>query len=787
LNRFDIIQAIGSEYFISNLENGEFSYPKALNEVGKTIDSSLVSSLNKKKHSYLDIRFVGNGVSVLVETKDNFDKWNDEETRTQIQAYVNYEKVLTDNKTIAILANTQDDRIKVWWGSDLIIDESHQIKNQYVLKTFTEYADIYLGKKNDRDQVLKSTYALNELLHKHGVNEKIRSQFVGTCLLALKNGLVYEGLTTKQIIGGIEDVITQLLNSDLDKAFKLGILKNKVLESQDIRSLTKEAFQEVVRYIENSILPYINDKSTMGQDILNLFFTTFNKYVGKADKNQAFTPDHIVHFMCQSVGINRNSRVLDPCCGSGAFLVRAMTEAMDDCATDEERDEVKKQSIFGIEYEEKAFGLATTNMLIHGDGNSNIRQGNCFDMHSFIKDANANVILMNPPYNAQRKHCDKDYVKNWAKKVMQDPSKGLHYVQYIADTVKNGKLAVLLPMACALGNTGDIKSFKEKMLQEHTLNAVFSLPADVFHPGAAASVCCMIFDLGQRHEKANQETFFGYFRNDGFIKKKYLGRVEKTKGGSTEGVWPDIESKWLTLYRQRKSVAGISITQKVTAHDEWLAEAYMKTDYSTLERSHFSDAVHNYVAYLFSKRILENPTNKSANSKNFELKYDEWKEIKIGDLFNALRGTSSAELDVSDIRTEYFKIPHLRPSNSYSIINGYISEESAEGRIYPAGSLIMGNTGEGSHTYSYVAHEEFVPNNNLSVLESISYEMNIYHKLFLIPIIEHNRYRYAYGRIPSNARFLQSMIMLPVLKNGSPDWQFMEDYIKSLPYSFNLL
>ena len=76
----------------------------------------------------------------------------------------------------------------------------------------------------------------------------------------------------------------------------------------------------------------------MGQDLLNLFFTTFNKYVGKTDKNQAFTPDHIVHFMCRVTGVNRNSIVLDPCCGSGAFLVRALTDALDDCDTEEQRN-----------------------------------------------------------------------------------------------------------------------------------------------------------------------------------------------------------------------------------------------------------------------------------------------------------------------------------------------------------------------------------------------------------------------------------------------------------------
>ncbi len=60
-----------------------------------------------------------------------------------------------------------------------------------------EYIDVFFGTKNDKLVIIQSTYALNELLHGYGINEKIRSQFVGTCLLALKNGLVYKGLTKK--------------------------------------------------------------------------------------------------------------------------------------------------------------------------------------------------------------------------------------------------------------------------------------------------------------------------------------------------------------------------------------------------------------------------------------------------------------------------------------------------------------------------------------------------------------------------------------------------------------
>lgn len=63
----------------------------------------------------------------------------------------------------------------------------------------------------------------------------------------------------------------------------------------------------------------------------------------------------------------------------------------------------------------------------------------------------------------------------------------------------------------------------------------------------------MVFNLGVRHDKAPiKETFFGYYKEDGFIKRKNLGRVERTKPNSEEGVWADIEGEWLELYNNRK-------------------------------------------------------------------------------------------------------------------------------------------------------------------------------------------------------------------------------------------
>ena len=602
MNRFDLIQKIGARYHIGNTENGEFSYVKALTSVGKDIRDYQKGD-TQQNHQFLDIRFENDRLVVLVECKSSFSHWKKEKIQKQLQDYVRYEKAYSDKKIVAILAETDGDDVWVWYGQSVIIDDDHKQTDEKSLKTFEEYENLCFGKVNDK-------------IHSDGVNEKLRSQFVGTCLLALKNGLTYKNVSAtldpntgnnvlpeKVVINNIKSILSGLLSksgdiTDLNKAGKLSVLNNKVLDDQDITTLTYDELKDILGFIDSNIVPYINDKNTAGQDLLNLFFTTFNKYVGKSDKNQAFTPAHICDFMSKAVGVNKNSRVLDPCCGSGAFIVRAMTDAMDDCETEAERDNVKKNQIFGIEYEDGAFGLSSTNMLIHGDGNSNVVQASMFDRAEWIQDKNINIVLMNPPYNATKKFCDPQYTKTWDSKKKEDPSKGFHFVEWVARHMPSTcKIAVLLPMQAAIGNTGDVKKFKKKMLDNYTLDAVFSLPNEMFYPGASAIACCMIFDLSQKHERADRDTFFGYYKDDKFIKRKGLGRVEQTAQDGNS-LWLKTEAEWLDLYKNKREIPGLSVMHKVTCDDEWLAEAYMETDYTKLTINDFERTIRDYYSYL---------------------------------------------------------------------------------------------------------------------------------------------------------------------------------------------
>mgnify|MGYP000366359977 FL=1 len=107
----------------------------------------------------------------------------------------------------------------------------------------------------------------------------------------------------------------------------------------------------------------------------------------------------------------------------------------------------------------------------------------------------------------------------------------------------------------------------------------------------------MVFKIGKKHShESNPKTFFGYYKDDNFKKKKNLGRVEQIDQDG-HSLWKETEKMWLELYRERKVVDGLSATKTVNASDEWLCEAYMKTDYSKLTQKDFELTIRKYLAY----------------------------------------------------------------------------------------------------------------------------------------------------------------------------------------------
>jgi type I restriction-modification system DNA methylase subunit len=153
-----------------------------------------------------------------------------------------------------------------------------------------------------------------------------------------------------------------------------------------------------------------------------------------------------------------------------------------------------------------------------------------------------------------------------------------------------GTGVVVVPMSCAIGTK--FKETRQRLFKKHTLRAVFSMPDDIFYSNnASTNVCVMVWEAHKAHDTAHA-TFFGYYKDDGFVKAKKLGRIDKFNK------WRSIEDEWLRLYRERETKEGLSVKKTVDWDGEWLCEAYMETDYSVLTQEDFQETVNNYLAYL---------------------------------------------------------------------------------------------------------------------------------------------------------------------------------------------
>jgi type I restriction-modification system DNA methylase subunit len=153
-----------------------------------------------------------------------------------------------------------------------------------------------------------------------------------------------------------------------------------------------------------------------------------------------------------------------------------------------------------------------------------------------------NIGLINPPF-AQK-------------------GEGLHeldFVEALLDVLTPGGTAVVVvPMSCTI----EPHPARGRLLEKHTLVAQMSLPNDLFHP-VGVITCAMVFRAHQPHAQSPQPTWFGYWKDDGYVKTKDRGRIDLNHR------WLDIRKRWLDAYHGRTVQPGFSVTRKVTADDEW--------------------------------------------------------------------------------------------------------------------------------------------------------------------------------------------------------------------------
>ncbi len=257
-----------------------------------------------------------------------------------------------------------------------------------------------------------------------------------------------------------------------------------------------------------------------GNDKLGKFYEKFLKYGnGAKEIGIVLTPRHITEFAVGVLDIKYNDYILDPCCGTGGFLVSAFDYIRNN-ASAKQIDEFKKFHMFGIEQDDEVVALALVNMIFRGDGRNNMSEGNCFhkNIEKIVKEkiisgkfskrggkspSNQIItkVLMNPPF-ALKKGDEKES----------------HFIDYaISQMQPGGVLFAIIPTSVLLERSGI--SWRKELLKDNTLLAVITFPEDLFYPVSVGTIGIFV-KIGIPHDFSKQKVYFARAVTDGLRKKK---------------------------------------------------------------------------------------------------------------------------------------------------------------------------------------------------------------------------------------------------------------------------
>lgn len=490
-------------------------------QLGDRIGTTDFNGISDKPDGWL-FPYNQNGVAIVLEAKSekediSKDKWKNELLKNINICNRHYSKVA------GILYNGKDIRV--------FMNNEEVPLTAATLQRLEYYTKLFVADSIDKGRIYDLTMKINNSLHKEfGVkNLNHRMIFTACALVAVKEGAILHKGTEYSLFH-------QTILNQLSKSLKTAKKQNEKLELlcevySEIKMNTTDNQQAIDNFIDwiAEISDLINSDKWNGEDVMAIFFNEFNRYKGKSERGQVFTPDHITSFMYRLLEVNQNDVILDAACGSGAFLVKSMCNMIKEAGginTDKAK-EIKAKQLYGIEFDREIYALACANMLIHKDGKTNLEQ---LDTR---KDDAAEWIR-----NIKVKLEGESQAKGVTKVLMNPPFERAYgcmtIVKSVLDNVPAGtKCAFILPDKKLEKDLFD-KKYGNKVLKEHKVLTIIKLPENIF-TGVTTSI--FVFEA---HKPQNGRNIIGYYmKEDGLETVKNQGRQD------IKNRWSEIEDYWI--------------------------------------------------------------------------------------------------------------------------------------------------------------------------------------------------------------------------------------------------
>ncbi len=588
----------------------------------------------------------------------------------------------------------------------------------------------------------------------------------------------------------------------------------------------------IVSMYVNVFVPLKMNQERPKIDIMASFYTSFLKYAkGDAkDKGIVLTPRHICELFTDiaewALGrkLDENTPVLDICCGTGSFLVAAMNR-MDEnidalnispTAAKEKKRHIREDCLLGVEYEPEMFALAYANMRFHGDGKSHLYCCSSLEKDMTTSDGVAVEIagrdislrqtfealsmkpvvgMINPPYSLKA-----------------DDSSELDFTLSLLDFLESGGVGItLVPIssACSRGS-----ALRNKILKKHSLLACITLPRDLFHDSQVGiEPCIMVWRAGIPQAISTVKTFLARWTDDGFITIAHRGRVD------ANGAWAHHRREWLKELRDEKTLDSTKCVKyqidmsmgkktengKMGPKADCVAEEYLSTDYSCITESDFIKSLKSYALYCYTEDIGELKSKQSELPSSvpsildidvevFQTRYapaaqkslvpvespfvKPLKDFYIKELFHVCYGIN---LEKAYLEPDSYGIAFVGRSAYNNGVTGYV--EQLDDKV-PQRAGLISVAGGGSVLASFVQRNPWYSGRDVFVLEPKS-DMSLASKIFICQMISSNAGKFSYGRQAN--RFIPELCLkLPFTKDGLPDWNAIDNYMMSLPYSIIL-
>ncbi|MBP9950075.1 MAG: N-6 DNA methylase [Negativicutes bacterium] len=411
-------------------------------------------------------------------------------------------------------------------------------------KTFDEFYKDAVLTEQEKHEILISSQAqlqryaksLNKLMHNLNITAPQRVLYVSGMLLSMQpvvdihNTKIQDGLMPEDLKGiqteskrdGVQIVnqIKEFLNArdiPLDK-------QNLMLAS--FSEISKDAQRDEKTQLDKEVAKLIDGEASTNKqiftfiyhniflsidamaghlDIMGEMYSEFLKYAlgdGK-EIGIVLTPPYITKMMATILDVNQDSKVMDLATGSAGFLISAMEMMIQDAentfgkkttSAEDKIHIIKTKQLLGVELNAEMYTLAATNMILRGDGSSNIQKGNTFrtpeELYTHFK---ADKLLLNPPFS---------YEEN-----------GMPFIAFGLDKMEKGGLAAIIIQDSA--GSGKAVKTNQAILKKHTLIASIKMPTDLFQPMAGVQTSIYVFEAGKKHDFKKTVKFID-FRNDGY-------------------------------------------------------------------------------------------------------------------------------------------------------------------------------------------------------------------------------------------------------------------------------